>query len=421
MLSTRGAITTNVAMFECASGQSVANRQVFLLSELEKTWVSVSVILRRLLIEGKDVKIDNFGSFWMENHLCLMDPIYHERYYVRKLCFGMNAKFVNQYGIDDYKVPLEKPNRRLHKLHAADVVRLCAIPARTVTMALQEFYRYIGEGLHCGRVFSLYFPGVATVVLKKERMMLTLDSELEKELFDLDSRRWPPEKRLAGAERLAAGKRRASGSRSVASGRPCARPPAHPTELRPVFIPAAPTGRLFSDIEKDAERRRKTLQEKDELQQETRRLRDDEVAAGYKDVQTRLHQAEIETYRTTTTTRESVYDIVETESPRAEEPEIEAVEEIPVENEPDTEATSGRFLGLKNAELEAILIKEEPFSRPTSRLTFHDPNSARDLIYGGGKTAATRLNEPEMHYGRKRFDSNLHDVDRVGSLLKGVS
>lgn len=479
MLSSRGAISTNVAMVECAGGQTATPRkEVFLLSELEKVWVSLAIVTRRLLLEGKNVCIPHFLSFWVEDQVLLTDA-QRRRYMTRKLCFGLNASFALRYGVDSVKVPLEKASQGFSKVAMADIVAVCEVPARTASMALKEFFLYIGEGMYQGRVFNLSLPGVATLVMKRERAVLTADWELTKDMFEIDARRWPVEMREAGLVVLEAGARPGS-----ARGSECTRSrPVSQVSRRswlgsgsstgpapaPAFTAAAPAGRLFSEIEEEQRRRTAhrrdramrevTAQQRDQRQERVERdilrFNADSDGEGEADAEQDVDYDKNEadhlhgwTRRgpcptTTAVSGESVYNLVPP-PPRAEttsvEPEIEAVEEVAPDDiiptvlaphdAPAGQASSfGRPLYRKDVELEAVLRAEEPFSRPITRRSYHEHSSVRDLIYAVeqpqtekpvnrvGTLAAPSVETPR--FGRKRFDgADTALADHVAALLK---
>jgi hypothetical protein len=299
MLSTRGAITTNVALVECAAGQSKADKSVFLLSELEKVWVSVAVVARRLLLDGHAVQINSFGALWTEEYVLLHDR-QQRPYTTRKLCFGINQNFANRYGVDTSKVPLEKRSGSGYvRVSMADVVAVCGIPARTAATALKEFILYLGEGLSRGRIFHLSLPGVCTIAMKQQKVALTMNEELRNAMFDIDSRKWAVELKAEGLkalENLAAIP--ASGIVSVQSSRPstsrlsrlswrpapastslsagdAATSPRIGAEKKSVFIAAAPSGRTFEEIAQQAEQRRKAAQQAASVERDMRRRQAD--------------------------------------------------------------------------------------------------------------------------------------------------
>lgn len=194
MLSTRGAISTSVAMVECSSEQRANNGNIYLLSELEKVWVSLSVLLRRVLLDARNVKIRNFGSFWTEERLLATD-LHRRRYYSRVLCFGINSNFAMRYGLDTARIPLETASRVCERIGISDIVTLCGIPAQTAQHALNEFFLYIGEGLYMGRMFRLTFPGLAVLLARKERCMIIPEGDFQDSLFSIDARHWSEEMR----------------------------------------------------------------------------------------------------------------------------------------------------------------------------------------------------------------------------------
>lgn len=288
MLSSRGAVTTNVALVECAAGQNASDKSVFLLSELEKVWVAVAVVARRLLLDGAAVQISPFGALWTKEYVLLRDR-QQLPYTTRKLCFGININYANRYGIDKSKVPLERPGGEGYvRVSMADIVAVCGVPARTAAAALKEFFLYLGEGLSRGRVFQLSIPGVATIAMKRQKAVLSMNEELRRELYEIDSRKWPVDVQREGYEVLQA---QGTAASSIASSRPSTArlslaswraAPAGAAEAgdgadpkKPVFVAAAPSGRLFDDIAQQAEQRRRLAQSAVEAQREQHRRQAD--------------------------------------------------------------------------------------------------------------------------------------------------
>lgn len=293
MLSTRGAITTNVALVECAAGQNKSDRSVFLLSELEKVWVSVAVVARRLLLDGNAVQIVPFGTLWLEDYVLLRDR-QQRPYTTRKLCFGINQNYANRYGVDTSRVPIEKRSAvGCHvRVSTADIVAVCGVPAQTVSAALKEFFMYLGEGLSRGRIFHLSLPGIATIGIKQQKAVLTMNEELRHDLYHIDSRKWATELKVEGRKVLedlaaipasgfvSAQSSRPSTSRvSRASWRSVPAAAAGPNEgvdaKRAVFISAAPSGRTFEEIAQQEEQRRQAAQAATHASRELRRRQEE--------------------------------------------------------------------------------------------------------------------------------------------------
>ncbi|KAG5464490.1 hypothetical protein LSCM1_00680 [Leishmania martiniquensis] len=291
MLSSRGAITTNVALVECAAGQNTSDKSVFLLSELEKVWVAVAVVARRLLLDGSAVQIAPFGALWTKEYVLLRDRQQHA-YTARTLCVGINLNYANRYGVDTSKVPLERPSGEGYvRVSMADIVAVCGVPARTASAALKEFFLYIGEGLSRGRVLQLSLPGVATILMKKQKVVLKMDEELRLEMYEADSRKWPGELQREGYAALqkqgdtttssaltsAASSRPSTSRLSRASWRvtPAMTASDGVEPKRPVFVAAAPCGRLFDEIAQQEEQRRKAAQSAIAVERELRRRQED--------------------------------------------------------------------------------------------------------------------------------------------------
>lgn len=302
MFSTRGSISTSVAMMECASSQ-VQGRgvEIFLLSELEKVWAATSILIGKLLVEGKNVQVPHFGAFWLEEQHLVTD-LHRRRFSTRKLCFGLQRHFATKYGVSTEKVQMESRSLVYAKVQPASIVAICEVPAHRAMLALREFFLYIGEGLFRGRVFQLRFPGVATVLLRREQMQLNPDWELQTALFDVDAKRWPAEIKahcqqvlqdiaLRGAAPLSAGSARTTSASSTPGGRRTSsrlswRSSAPPTPVDPttVFTPAAPAGRLFSDIEREQARRREAAARKKDAEKDLeRRMRELQERQRYVD------------------------------------------------------------------------------------------------------------------------------------------
>ncbi|KAI5691697.1 hypothetical protein MNV84_08430 [Leishmania braziliensis] len=302
MLSSRGVITTNAALVECAAGQNTSDKNVFLLSELEKVWVAVAVVARRLLLDGSAVQIAPFGALWTQEYILLRDR-QQNPYKTRKLCFGINLNYANRYGIDTGKVPLERPGGEGYvRVSMADIVSVCSVPARTASAALKEFFLYLGEKLSRDRVLQLSLPGVATISIKKQKVVLSMHEELRLEMYEIDSRKWPGELQREGYEVLqtqveaatscalssAAASRPSTSHLSRASWRsaPASTAGDGIDAKRPVFVAASPSGRLFDDIAQHEEQRRRAAQSVAAAEREMRRRQEDlnqriERYAGY--------------------------------------------------------------------------------------------------------------------------------------------
>lgn len=427
MVSTRGAITTNTAMVECASAQVGYRRDVFLLTELEKAWAALSVLMRRKIIDGFNVNIPHLGVLWTKETVVAED-IYQNQYCTRQLCFGINNNFALRYRVNTVTVPLAQPNADYRTITVADIVSVCKVPARTVSMALKEFALYLGEGLFRGRVFQLSMPGLATLLIKKEKCMLTTEWELQRELFDIDSRKWPAEMRTLGLETL----EKSVGLSSLTdsdSPRPTSAlsrdswRQGKQLEARPVFVPAAPTGRLFSDIAKDRERRL-TMEQARQSTCSAGSLhsghhsvnvtecgsdafitsRGPQNSEGRSNAPSGCYNpacvpppagCSMHAYRPPTASAESIYEILpdsQHESMRggAEIEAVEVIQPAPMLLKRECLSSNERSEGSmepnrpqkgKNADLEKVLSQEECFSRPLSRRPYHEPCSMRELLY----------------------------------------
>ncbi|ORC85560.1 uncharacterized protein TM35_000341720 [Trypanosoma theileri] len=380
MLSVLGAITNNLVMVECTSSQErCAKKEVFLLSELERAWDALSTVIRHHLIEGHNVRITNFGCFWIESRAVVSDGV--ERYHARRIHFGIDNNFALRYNIDPIKVPQEPSRLEYVKISMAEVVAIAGVPARTASMALREFFSYVGEGLFRHQVFNITFPGVASLTIKREKAVLEVEESLRREMFAIDARRWPLAVREAAEAVVLAPSRPPSATPSAS--RPntsrCSRPStaARPLEPRPAFVPSAPRNRLFSEIEKDPPRR-----------PPLRGAHVFDEAISQEGDMNGMNAAYV---------KESVFDALDPEEyPQPDEPEIEVIEEVDVEP------------------LLPLRAYEEVAPRPltaTVRYSIHDHSSVRDLLCG--KAAPT---PDPLTRGRRRYINR--DSDEVAALMK---
>ncbi|EPY34862.1 hypothetical protein AGDE_07774 [Angomonas deanei] len=426
MQSTRGTITTNVAMVECAGGQNQQGRDIFLLSELEKVWVAVSILVRKRLLDGRDVQIPHLGTLCLQEKVLFSDHSRSIRYFARKLSFFINHSFAIRFSVDTGKVPIEKVKNNYSKIALSEIVDVCGVPAKTASKALKEFVLYIGEGLHNGKVFHIHLPGVASLTTKKELVTLTTTWEMQMDLFSIDSRKWSPELQVYGREMLRQ-EAHAFSTEVVEdnSARPGSqmspeswRAPSGPIAENK-FVPAAPSGRLFSDIEREAKKRQQISKVSQEQAKEMEqlqarldnRIRHYDCMAFDEEGNEDLHLSSTRhakrrgphhpKYRTRAPSelvgragaRESIYDVLEGEEDQ--EPDIEEVVELSMEEDAgieestesrdQEESPNNRFLKVKDANLEQILREEEPFSRPISRQGNFQHSSVRDLIYGSSE------------------------------------
>lgn len=445
MFSARGAISTSVAMMECAKSQTSKGGEVFLLSELEKAWAAMSILIGKLLLEGKNVKITHFGAFWLEDFDLITD-LHQRTYSTRKLRFGLHPQVATRYSVNTTKVPLETRSKVYAKVSVSQIVPICEVPAHRATLALRDFFLYIGEGLFTGKVFQLKFPGVATLLLRKEQLQVSTDWELQLGLFEVDAKRWPADMRgycqqillddsamrgttSASSSRPSTARSTSSWRRGTSSG---------PIDPKHVFTSATKSGRLFSEIEKEHTRRRSERRSQTAEEEELkRRMREAERQVLHFDcaanngefvnfpLSAACHAAapptpsydaypNSEGSRPATASGESIYRVLDeypaSDShaqhapsrhfthqgddvllPEEEEFEDGGVEVVEVtlagseQEKEESEAAVPRPLGKKNPELESVLQKEEAFARPISRRTYHDHCSVRDLIYRSGR------------------------------------
>eukprot|EP00796_Vickermania_ingenoplastis_P006647 gene6647-4766_t len=441
MFSTRGSIATELAMMECASSQSCGGG-VFLLSELEKAWASLSILVGKQLLEGHHVQVPHFGAFWLEDHLLVTDK-QRRRYVTRKVCFGLHSAVATRYHINTDKVPLVNRSLEYAKVHPAHMVAVCEVPADRIMTALREFFLYIGEGLFRGKVFQLKFPGVATLLLRKEQLVIVPDWELQMGLFNVDARRWPTEMRELCRLTLQemAVRSTPDGSHTSPSSRPSttgsrvslrsAPPPPKPIDPTSVFTSATRPGRLFSEIAKEQARRREEKRQRVAGAAELRgRIQQISSARG-PDITPRFYDPEyapgpVDSGPPRPFSGESIYNVL-VDNPPSPQPswgqcsddddvelEVEEVEvdctgsssmHMPCEAAPTpAERTENRPLHKKNPVLESVLQQEEAFSRPISRRTYHEHSSVRDLIYSSDAVVGSSAGNANMRFGRKRFD-----------------
>lgn len=445
IFSAKGSIHTSLAMMDCASSQS--GPDVFLLSELEKIWAALSTLIQQRLIEGKNARIAQFGSFWLEDFPLITDA-QHRKYKTRKICFAVHRTMALRYHINTEKVPVEKRSLTYSTIHPSEIVALCEVPANRVVRALRDFFLYIGEGLYSQRVYNLKFPGVATLLLRKDQMLLTVESEMQQRIFEVDSRRWPREMRehcLKIMEELA--ESAASSCTTPRSARSVSWRAAPPTIVDPthVFNPAAPSGRNFSDIEREAARQSERLAKKREALQHYRRAcqvshrdasLDSCVNAGvcgrsqYYDpcaLPPSPHTADSSLSRPHT--GESIYRLLsDTQVPEDAEAsdddieiEVEEVAAIPKQPAPAE--------GCGNPSTD--LPVEKDISPSSSRRSYHDHCSVKDLIYNyydgevnkNKRENKARIgNESLAQFGRKRFDVGQPETeDPFVSVVKKIS
>ncbi|KAH8620440.1 putative protein of unknown function (DUF4496) [Trypanosoma vivax] len=377
VLCTRGAITTDFVMVECAASQESGGKEVFLLSELERVWDAVSFTLRHHLVQGRNVRVANFGSFWLETRTVVSDGA--ETFAARRIHFGIDGKFALRYNIDSIKVPQEPTRLAYVKVSMSDIVALAKVPASTAATALREFFSFIGEGLFRKHLFKIDFHGVASLFIRRDKVTLEVAEGLRREIFSIDSRRWPLAVREA-AEAVVMNVARRPASSSTAS-RPCTSSTSRtstvskPIEPRPAFITAAPRDRLFAEIEKEPPRRLVMRH------------------APCSDCQAQGPHGNMSEHYV----KESIFDTLGPDELQGVEPEIEIIEEV-------------------REELPRLRAYEEEAARPVStgtRHSYHEHSSVRDLLYG--RVSAEPV---PLVFGRKRFVNR--ETDEVARLLSNV-
>lgn len=337
MFSVRGVLSTTLAMMECASSQlnntgiprgyiSGRRDRVFLLSELEKVWAALSVVLRNFLSEGKAVKISNFGSFWLEEFVLFTAPSsrsvetmpYRQqaqqrggssggtKYSTRQLCFGFNHHYARKYNFHSEKILREKTLPGYAKIAPSHLVALCEVPAYRVMQILKEFFLYLGESIFLGKVFQLDFPEVATLCIRKEQMLLRPVLDLQEHLLEVDAKRWPSDVKErcktalyseyrnqtsssrgsrngaehGGWDSRSVGSGRVSTSRSVPSHPAPSQStllPSSPAQHPTVFVSTAPGGRCFSELEQEKQRRAERVERSRRMWKERKKTTVDEA------------------------------------------------------------------------------------------------------------------------------------------------
>ena len=260
MLSTRGSFTTEAIIAEALLSCKSAGR-ILCVPEAERTWRAASAVIRQQVLLGHAVAIPRFGGFWAHQNHVATDGA--NRYYVRHLKFGFAPGFVTTYNLDSM-IPQMDARVKFIKLPMDLVAQEANVPADVASSILHELFLFIGEGIHRGRTFHLCFDDLVDVAFKKERALITPNTQLESDFFKIDSRKWPVGVRDMAAlqlekQRLAARPGSATSlrpsSRGSSSARPLSarsvnRPSSSAPTPRPVFMTALPRDKSFREIEK---------------------------------------------------------------------------------------------------------------------------------------------------------------------------
>lgn len=258
--------------------QAIATRPrtaktVITILEAERVWAALSRVLRAQLLLGNSVAIFRHTcAFWYKQQHVVTDGA--TKYFRRVPQFGFNPTFATTYSLDAI-VEREDQKTAFHRLPLEYVASEARLPAEHVAMIINEVFLYIGEALFSGKMLSLSFTGVATVLVKRERANVTFDESFLSDLFAIDSRKWPLAVREVAlkaapiASAAAAGgagsrpssasaaarPRSASSAAAASATAPNAAQPPRPLPPRPSFVSAAPAGKLFAELENRPVRR----------------------------------------------------------------------------------------------------------------------------------------------------------------------
>ena len=248
MLSNRGALNTSSLLMEVAVAQPKDSKRIFLLSEAEKVWTAMSKVIRYQLTQGNNVTVPKLGSFWFDQkHLVSDGPT---KYYSRVPHFGFNALFGTTYGLDTTSVPRESTKVVYEKLAIDQIAEASNVPATTVLLVLSEVFLFVGEGLYVGKSFSLEFPFLTAILVKREKCLVTFDCGFTSDIYAIDSRKWPLAVKEVAAMSLRPATPQAAQPRprSASSSRPLVGGAVKEMEPKPAFVAAATQGRLFSEL-----------------------------------------------------------------------------------------------------------------------------------------------------------------------------
>lgn len=259
MISARGAMPMGLILSEVALTKArYCAHPTLTLTDLERSWTAMSHVLRSHLMLGHSVAVTGRTcAFQIDRKVVAHDG--RTRYSLRVPSFVLHAAYITTYGMDN-TVPREASTAENKRLPLDAIAAEAKLPADVVSAALREVFLFVGEAVFQGRLMMLEFPGVATVLVKKDRVMATFAQSFLDELFAIDTRKWPAAMREAGQRVRPTQPRPESGRpSSSASSRPRSASASRPSTGAPakhnhVFVPGAPSGRLFADITAEAER-----------------------------------------------------------------------------------------------------------------------------------------------------------------------
>ena len=203
MLSARGAQGLSIVLSEVVSDHlKTGHGAVWLLSDVQRAWKAASTVLRSQLLLGRDISIDSLACFLGDTKCVAADG--PKRYFVREHRFGFGAGFARTYGFDP-SLPvvheIRGPNLRdFQKLPMEYVAAEAKLPAEFVQEVIHQVFLYVGETIFNGKLVQLDFPGVASVLVKREKAVVTFDAQFSEEVFEIDSRKWPLAVREAVSE-----------------------------------------------------------------------------------------------------------------------------------------------------------------------------------------------------------------------------
>jgi hypothetical protein len=253
MISARGAMPTSVLLQEVAVSKAKASggKPSVLLPELERSWAAMSRVLKaQLLLGNSSIISPKTCVFYISHKLVAHDG--RSKFMLRVPNVAVLPQYGTTYSMDS-GVPREPTGLNAHRLPLELVAAEAKLPAEVVSDALREVFLFVGESIFQGRLMMLEFAGVATVLLKRDRMSVTFHATFLDELFAIDTRKWPHTvKDQAEAVRpqptLEARSRPASRASSQSRVRPQSADTRVPLESRPSFVPNAPAGRTFAEI-----------------------------------------------------------------------------------------------------------------------------------------------------------------------------
>lgn len=270
MISARGAQCTRTVLAEVAAlkARGPCGGVLLTLPDFERAWNAAARVLRAQLMLGASIIVSPKAmTFFQTRKVVAVDG--NTRYSLRENHAGFSVGFVTTYSLDA-TVPREDPKVTAMRLPLDLVAAEARLSIEAVSDALREVFLYVGESLFQGKLIELTFPGVATVLVKRDRAVTKFDQGFLDEMFAIDSRKWPQAVRdLASATRSrpvhrsdvaptsarpsSAPSRPASApsTRGSSAGRPAAAIPAQaaaaPTD-RPCFLSASAKGATFDDI-----------------------------------------------------------------------------------------------------------------------------------------------------------------------------